>query len=65
LIITKGKITTQIEGAGLNYLKIYAEKQPVVKVNNKLVKVDYNSDLKLASIGLKLKSGEFPLVIIK
>jgi hypothetical protein len=60
-----GKIKTQVEGAGLNYLKISAEKLPTVKINNKLVKVDYNSDLKLASLKLSLKSGEPASIIIE
>jgi len=60
-----GKIKTQVEGAGLNYLKISAKKLPAVKINNKLVKVDYNSDLKLASLKLSLKNGEPASIIIE
>jgi hypothetical protein len=54
----KGIIKTQVEGAGLNYLKISSEKLPIVKINNKKVKVDFNADLKLASLELNLRNGE-------
>jgi len=54
----RGIIKTQVEGAGLNYLKISSEKLPIVKINNKKVKVDFNADLKLASLELKLRNGE-------
>jgi hypothetical protein len=54
----KGTIKTQVEGAGLNYLVISSEKLPIIKINNKKVKVDFNADMKLASLELKLKNGE-------
>jgi len=54
----KGIIKTQVEGAGLNYLKISSEKLPIVKINNKKVKVNFSTDLKLASLELNLKNGE-------
>jgi hypothetical protein len=54
----KGTIKTQVEGAGLNYLRISSEKLPIVKINNKKVKVDFNTDLKLASLKLNLKNDE-------
>jgi len=61
----KGIIKTQVEGEGLNYLKISTEKLPIVKVNNKGIKVDYYPDLKLASLKLILKSGESASIIIE
>jgi hypothetical protein len=54
----KGIIKTQVEGAGLNYLVISSEKLPIVKINNKKVKADFNADLKLATLELNLKNGE-------
>jgi len=61
----KGIIKTQVEGAGLNYLKISSEKLPIVKINNKKVKVDFNADLKLASLELNLRNDEPVSISIK
>jgi len=60
-----GKIITQVEGAGLNYLRVSSEKLPIVKINNKKVKVDFSTDLKLASLKLNLKNGEPVSISIK
>jgi hypothetical protein len=54
----KGVITTQVEGAGLNYLVISSERPPVVKMNNKTVKAEFDADLGQASLELMLKNGE-------
>jgi len=51
-----GTIKTQVEGAGLNYLKISSDKIPLVMVNDNPVKVNCNDDLKLAIVELKLKN---------
>ena len=53
-----GTINTQVQGAGLNYLKISSDRVPVVMVNNNPVNVNYNDDLKLAIVELKLKNNE-------
>jgi hypothetical protein len=61
----KGIIKTQVEGAGLNYLKISSEKLPIVKIHNKKVKVDFNADLKLVSLELNLRNNEPVSISIK
>ncbi len=58
----KGTIKTQTEGAGLTRLRISAEKTPVILVDGRQIKCDFDSSLKLATISLIMQYNK-PLTI--
>ena len=57
-----GTIKTQIEGAGLTRLKISAENAPVILVDGKRLKCDFDASLKLATVLLKMQYNQ-PLTL--
>lgn len=60
-----GIIKTQIEGAGLTRLKISAEKVPVILIDGKQLKCDFDTSLKLATVLLKMQYNKPLLIEIK
>ena len=57
-----GNIKTQIAGAGLTRLKISAEKAPIILLDGKQLKCDFDASLKLATVLLKMQYNK-PLIM--
>ena len=53
-----GIIKTQVEGAGLNYLKIMAQKPPQVMIDGKAIIANFDNSLMLATVELRFKHGQ-------